>query len=109
MGRPCGSVTVIATPVRDAGAGAGARRGAGAACAAGAVCAAGAGVCANDPFAKKNNKLKQSSVLVRISALCLHGGYAASVQEQPCTKSERADHHHAPRKMRARAQRVIKM
>ena len=83
-------MTVIATPVRDAGAGAGARRGAGGACAGGAVCGAGAGVCANDPFAKRNNKLKQSSVLVRISALCLHRRLSASVQEQPCTERERA-------------------
>ena len=72
-GVPCPLVTVIATPVRDTGAGAGARRGAVAGAAgpgAGAGCvwagrgAAGAGVCPNDVLPIKSDKLNQNSVRI---------------------------------------------
>jgi alpha-D-ribose 1-methylphosphonate 5-triphosphate synthase subunit PhnH len=68
IGRPRVSVTVIATPERDDGAGAGAaagRRGVGAACAAACVA-----VCANDATAIKTPKLKQNTVETRIRQLC---------------------------------------
>src|SRR6185503_11845057 len=72
IGRPRASVTVIAMPERDAGAGAG-RRAAGAVCGGGVVWGGVAvrGVCAND-VPVMNTKLKHNSVLKRIWRLCLY-------------------------------------
>src|SRR5712691_10277514 len=112
IGRPCGSVTVIAMPAREGGAGAGARRTAGAGCtggAAGAGCGAGAGACANDAVPIKNVKPKQNSVLVRIRPLSLGGFGTGIVQQRQRSESEGGNHHDAPDDMRAHAEPVIEV
>jgi hypothetical protein len=69
IGIPPGSVTVMAMPARDTGAGAAAAGRRGAAAGWGAAAGAGGAVCATDAVA--TNVAKLNHIIVRIAELCL--------------------------------------